>query len=194
LAAKAGTFNMSLDLYYKHRPEMKSADLLQWQSYTALGWVIRKFSRSTVNHSGQVLDLALCKDLLDRMWTLEALEGGLDINLISSRLEGYKGRVWWHPLLAEYDEFRTRIRSLALMRATEYGHKSYDFGGLFKNALGRVSANAREYFCSEFVYLNCRDVGMPLGDWPREIAPRPGDMDRFKWWGTGALIFDSENE
>jgi len=183
---------MSLDLYYKYRPEMQSADLLQWQSDTLLGKLIRIWSKG-VNHSGQVLDLALCKDLLNRRWILEALEGGLDINLISSRLEGYKGRVWWHPLLPEYDEYRPRIRNLAVMRATEYGKKSYDYWGLVKNAICRVSANAREYFCSEFVYLNCRDVGMPLGDWPREIAPRPGDMAEFGWWGAGTLIFDSKN-
>ena len=184
---------MSLDLYYKYRPEMQSADLLQWQSDTLLGKLIRIWSKG-VNHSGQVLDLALCKDLLNRRWILEALEGGLDINLISSRLEAYKGRVWWHPLLPEYDEYRPQIRNLAVMRATEYGKKSYDFGGLFKNALGRVSANARDWLCSGYVYLNCRDVGMPIGDWPREIVPRPGDMDRFKWWGEGPLIFDSKNE
>lgn len=182
---------MNLETYYKYRPEMKSGDLLQWQSDSALGQLIRIWSKD-INHSSQVLDLLLYKDLFERRWTMEALEYGLTINLLSSRLKTYNGRVWWHPLLAEYDKYRPRISNLAIVRATEYGKRSYDYGNLFKNIFGRVSANAREWFCSEYVYLNCRDVGMPLGDWPRDIAPRPGDMSKLGWWGAGIKIFDSK--
>lgn len=182
----------SLEMYYRHRPEIQSADLLQWQSKSLLGKMIRIFSPGA-NHSSSTLCMSY-HGLEDRRWTTEALEHGLEINLLSDRLEAHNGCVWWHPLKPEHDPCRKRIAALSVLRATTRSNRGYDYDSLFKNIFGRVSADARRYFCSEFVYLNGRDCGLPLPDeWPWEQAPRPGDMPKLEWWGNPVLIYDSDS-
>ena len=47
---------MSLDLYKQYQPKLRTGDLLSWSSDSALGWLIRKFTKSDVNHSGMVIE------------------------------------------------------------------------------------------------------------------------------------------
>ena len=51
----------------------------------------------------------------------------------------------------------------------------YDYSSLFKQAIGRVSANAHKLFCSEFWFLACKQAGVPLTG----KAPRPGDIPKL---------------
>jgi uncharacterized protein YycO len=158
-----------LKLYNSFREELNSGDLLLWKSHSVLGWLIRKFSRGNVNHAGLVIRLDQFSGLTDRRWTLEALGNGIMLNLLSRRLLEYDGRVYWYSLNPEYDSLRTKISEWAI----EKSGVPYDYGSLFKNALGRVSADAKKFFCSEYCYMAYKESGI---EFEFKKAPRPADM------------------
>ena len=183
------TKTIGIEEYIQYRKEIATGDLIQFSSFSILGWLIRKFS-GYCNHSSQAIRFAEYQGLKQRRYILEALEHGIELSLISRRLEGYKGKVWWHPLKPEYQKYRRKIGALALSRIGI----PYDYGSLFKNALGRVSGNANRLFCSEYVYLNCKDVGMPIKTEWQDKSPRPADMLNLGFWDQdGIIIHDSRN-
>ncbi len=178
-----------MDLYTKNRKRIATGDLIQFKSYSMLGWLIRRFS-GYCNHSSHSVRFNEYNGEIQRRFILEALEHGIQLSLLSRRFEGYKGKVWWHSLKPEFHKYRRKLGAVALSRVGI----PYDYGSLFKNMLGHVSANAKELFCSEYVYLNCRDVGMkPPVKWEKK-APRPADMLLLGWWGDGIVIYDSKGE
>lgn len=167
-----------MTLYENVRDIIQTGDLLQWRSATALGWLIRKFSKAKDNHTGGAILFKEYQGKERRRFTLEALEHGYVLNLLSRRLESHKGECYWHALKPEYAMFRVPIGSEML----KFCGLPYDYRSLFKQALGRVSANARSLFCSEAFYLACRDAEMPIPDEWKETAPQPGDMTKLGFW------------
>jgi uncharacterized protein YycO len=156
-----------LTLYEKYRQEMQTGDALLYRSSTWLGWAIRLFS-PRYNHAGLVVRLNQYEGAECRVWTLEALEHGVVLNYLSRRLIDTKGEVWWYPLKTSYNAERPRVGEYALTQSGQ----PYDYKSLFKNILGRVSANARELFCSELAFLSWQYAGIVKGS----KAPRPGDI------------------
>ena len=154
------------------REEIKTGDCIQWQSNSILGKLIRIFSPQ-INHSSLALRLDY-KGLEDRRFLLEALEMGIDMNLLSMRLDDYDGKAWWYKLHSKFDSLREHIGAWALKRVGT----PYDYGSLFKNMMGRVSADANKFFCSEYVYLCYLEHRIV----PRMKAPRPGDLIHLPIW------------
>jgi len=160
---------MNLDLYEQHRPYMSTGDLLLWRTNSALGWLIRLFAGGDVNHAGLVIWLTEYDK--DRIYTLEALEHGIVLQPLSERLAKLKGECYWCALKDGYSLYRTLIGCAALrMVGTKYDYKS-----LFAQALGRVSADAKRLFCSEYAVLSWHTAGLPVSIDP---AARPGDMEK----------------
>lgn len=158
-----------LSSYLAVRDRMKSGDCILWKSKSALGWLIRFWSRG-YNHASILLNLSEYKVLKDRRWMLEALEHGTVLTLLSVRLKGFRGEVWWHPVRADYDQYRDAVAAWAL----DYVGTAYDYDSLFRQAFAAVSADAGKLFCSEYFYLAWksamnRDFGM-------RSAPKPGDI------------------
>lgn len=151
------------DIYQRYRPDMKTGDLLLWSTNSLLGAVIRYFSKAAVNHASLVIRLQEYEGTERRRFTTEALEHGIILNLLSKRIAEYNGSVWWYPLKDEWNDRRTEIGE----KAMSYIGTPYDYKSLFKNAFGKVSADARELFCSEYCFI-C--YGM-AGE-----SPTPGDM------------------
>jgi hypothetical protein len=150
-----------LTVYNTVKGQMRTGDLLLWRSRSLLGAVIRYFSKATVNHAGLVMRFAEYEGDDARRFTTEALEHGIVLNLLSKRLEEYDGEVYWYPLMEAWD------RTVIGERAMEYIGVPYDYHSLFKNAFGKVSADARELFCSEYCFICYGFSGK---------APTPGDM------------------
>jgi hypothetical protein len=167
--------------YFDIRTEMQMGDCLLWRSSTVLGWLIRKFSRADVNHAGLVCRFGEYEGLIGRRWTLEALENGIVLKLLSERLEQFKGKVWWLPLIAT-PETRVKIGEWALSVIGT----PYDFGSLFKNAIARVNANARRLFCSEYCFMAWQAGGLLITG----KAPRPGDIPALGIFKEPTLIWD----
>jgi hypothetical protein len=191
----SGETKMTLDLYHNYQKKLRTGDLLSWSSESVLGWLIRKFTKSDINHSGMVIRFQDFeeKNGASRRFTLEALEHGIDLNLISRRLGKYKGKVYWHGLQERFDEKRPLLGSTAL----QFAGVAYDYRSLFKNILGKVSAEASKLFCSEYVYLTftkCQfkpeiDDDKLLLQLAEGKAPTPADMHKLGWWYDRVKIF-----
>lgn len=139
-----------MNLYTYYKDQMKTGDLLEWKSNTPLGFTIRAFTGQNVNHDSLVLRLTEYEGLERRRWTMEALENGTVLNLLSRRLEQFDGEVWWYPLKDEWNPKRGEIGE----RACKMVGIPYDYPSLFKNAFTRTMADAERLFCSEYCFLS----------------------------------------
>jgi len=175
-----------LKMYRAFSGKMQSADMLEWRSETALGYAIRFFTRADVNHTGLVLRLNEFGGLLDRRFTIEALEHGLEFNLISKRCLGHKGKLYWYPLKPRYEPVRDKVAEWAVnmlgMRI------EYDYSSLFWNAVSRVSVNAKALYCTETVQAAYTSVGIIDSNRP---AMRPGDIEKLGLHLPRILVYDS---
>ena len=186
---------MGMKLYLRHNQDIRTGDLLSWGSKSALGWIIKKFTKSDINHSGMAIRFADYeeKEGNSRRFTLEALQHGIDLHLISKRLEVHKGKVYWHPLLAKYDDQRPLLGAIAL----KYVGVKYDYRSLIKNVLGRVSAEASKLFCSEYVYTTFTQCQFKTDTQDNKLllsliegkSPTPADMAKLGWWQDRIRIF-----
>jgi len=173
----------NLPLYQNNRKWMRTMDLLQWQSHSILGVLIR-MKGGGANHSGAVMIFNAFKRW--RYMTGESLEGGLRANYISRRLKEYKGKVWWHRVLPEFEQYR---QGAGEWLADRIGVK-YDYKSLFRNAICHVSADARELFCSEAYFLAWRDGGKVPHLQKIKKAPRPNEVVRVMGiHGPGVRLF-----
>ena len=161
----------SLKMYMAVRQSMKTGDCILWKSRSMIGWLIRKFSRANVNHASLVIKLEQYEGLSDRRFLLEALGSGIVLKFLSRRLTNFKGQVWWLPLRDIYNENRDAIGEWALKQV---GVK-YDYHSVFKNIVGRVSAEGSKYFCSEFCFMGWITGKIRL----KGKAPRPGDISKL---------------
>jgi len=160
--------------YLRWRPYIWTGDLLEWQSKTALGWLIRKFTGRDVNHTSLVIRFTSFDQ--ERVYNLEALARGVYPNLLSRRLEHHRGKVYWLQLRPGYDSQRVGIAREAM----KYVGLKYDYGSLLKQAISRVSAQTDAFFCSELCYQAGVEAGLPI---KQEFAPRPGgfgEMDVYR--------------
>jgi hypothetical protein len=164
--------------YHKIQKYIRSGDLIEWRSNTIIGALIRLRTGRGVNHSSLAIRFEsggeLRRHIIEAMTTIE-------LNLMSERIKSHRGKVFWYPLRREFDSRRPAIREWALQQRG----KVYDYGGFFKSLFGRVSMDARLFFCSEFVAWGLTVVG--IIDCP-ECAPWPGEFIRFKCYGRGVQI------
>jgi hypothetical protein len=153
--------------------------------------VIRFFSKQKVNHTGIAFVLENYGGHEgNHVFTLEAEPSGIRNNLLSAQLEKFDGEVYWSPLKPEFDHLRHKGIDWALQQVGV----DYDFKSLFKQALIKVSAEARKLFCSEFTfiyYVVCGILPQFVFDTSRKIvvdnvtgkeivAPKPGEFDKYK--------------
>ena len=152
-----------LNKYNLVRDQMRTGDLLQWRSNSLLGKLIRWKTGAKVNHSSLVIRMKEYEGLERRVFTTEALEHGIILNLLSKRLQDHAGSVWWYPLKVYMNEKRQSIGE----EAFRYMGIGYDYLSLFKQIIGKVNVDAKKLFCSEYVYLCYGYIGK---------APNPGEM------------------
>lgn len=175
-----------LTIYNQHAPTMDTGDTLLYigNALTShvIQWWVKTFllpknekEKPIFNHGNLVLRLVAYEGKTDRRWVLDARASGVFPVLLSRYLEEYNGHCYWYPLEDQYGPQRVDIGCAAL----ELAGKKYDFKGLVKNAIGRVSANARKVFCTESIFLSYRDGGkIVTGD----KAPRPDQLPALIGW------------
>jgi hypothetical protein len=149
--------------YESVKDQMKTGDLLQWSTNGIVGEGIRLFTHSEFSHSSLVLRLQEYEGLERRRFTTEATRKGVVLNLLSNRLQGENGRVWWYPLKEDWDCKRQDIGEKALLNIG----KSYAFGNAAKFLIGKVSEDMNKMFCSQLCYVAYGFGGVP---------PSPGEM------------------
>jgi hypothetical protein len=102
---------------------------------------------------------------------------GVYPNLLSNRLDGYKGKVWWLPLNDSWDDKRQLVGE----RLTECWGKKYDYKSLFWQAIGKVSIDTQQLFCSEVIDYALGFVGQ---------AHNPGELEHLGINRDKILIYD----
>lgn len=155
--------------YSTIRPLLTTGSVILWKGNGVIPWLIRRWSE--YSHASLVIRLNNHDELKDRVWLVEALEGGLELRLLSERMYGYNGRTF-----AMVNDLDTHQQAIVREFAMEQCGKGvrYDYRGLFRNIFGRVSQDADKFFCSEFV---CAALRLAQGC-SRPNAPRPGDLPR----------------
>lgn len=159
--------------YSEIRDMIKTGDMLEWSSPSLLGKTIRFFTKQKVNHTSLAISFDdYFKDGINHKFVLEAESGGIELNLLSKLLKGYKGKCYWSQLKPEFDDKRFIIGRWALL---QIGTK-YDYTSLLKNAFCKVSAEAEKLFCSEYYYIALKEAGIV----PATKAPRPGEFEKYQ--------------
>ena len=179
-----------MTLYNQIRHEIKTGDLIEWRSNSIVGRTIRLFTGKAVNHTGIAFVMDNYGGISGRhIFTLEAAPKGIECNLLSVQLQNFKGQVFLKQLKPQFDH----LRNIGIDWALEQTNTKYDYGSLFKNIFGKVSADARKFFCSEYVFIYlviCTIIKKNIYDTVmkkvydmksgKEIkAPRPGEFDQF---------------
>ena len=170
------------ELYDTCREGMRTGDCILWRSKSLIGWAIRMFSGGAYNHAGLVVRPHDAGCFAGRRFTLEALGNGIILRLLSERLRGFEGEVWLFPLKDDFDLLRHKILEWALDKEGT----PYDYGSLFKQIFGRVSVDAKSYFCSEFAYDAWKEAGLPIAE---DKAPRPGDIPMLPIFKEPIMIY-----
>jgi hypothetical protein len=182
-----------LTIYNQYAPIMDTGDGLLYVGEATISrviqWWVHTFfipkkdkEKPIFNHGNLVLRLAEYEGKTDRRWCLDARSSGAYPVLLSRYLEEYDGHCWWYPLKDQYNPQRIAIGCAA----AEMAGTPYDFGGLVKNALGQVSAEARKVFCTESMFIAYRDGGkIIIGD----KVPRPDQVPLLTGW-DGKCIFE----
>jgi hypothetical protein len=146
---KPKAMNNDLTKYLAVRDSMKTGDGLGFANNSLIGrtimWRTKKDGPIPHSHWGGLIRLSEFEGLPRRRFTLEAMSAGFYPDILSRAIVNYDGHIWWYPLLDGWDPWRQEIgeKALALIGT------GYDWGGLFKQAFVRVSADARRLFCSE---------------------------------------------
>jgi len=177
---------MDLDLYQAARPSIKTGDAIAWQSRSIVGKLIQWWCRSPLNHIS--IAIRFNEYDQDRVYILEELEHGAVLFPLSRRLEETDGRAWVYPLIEGLDSIRVPFASWSLsMQGTPY-----DYKGLAQNVLGRVSADIKAMYCSEYYWLGFKEGvyrshnkdGMKLYNRAilrlHNLNPRPSDFPLFQ--------------
>jgi len=165
-----------MPLYTDLRPSIKTGDCILWEGHGAISRLIRVFSQ--FSHASLVVRLDKYSAFVNRVFLVEALANGLQLRLMSYKLEYNKGRAYLFQPAGVSEKQREKIQEMALIDCAK--NIPYDYASLFRNALGRVNSNVRSYFCSEFVWDKWWQVSLVKG----QVAPRPGDIPK---WVQGRL-------
>jgi hypothetical protein len=140
-----------LTAYNKIKDSMHTGDVVHFAGNDILGRTIRLFTPRS--HTALVIRLKDYEGDEKRRFILEA-NGihGISLQLLSKRLAEYNGRAWWQPLRPEFESARRYVGTKAFgLLGTKY-----DYAGLFRSALGRVSESMSALFCSEFAWAVIR--------------------------------------
>ena len=164
-----------LSKYYAVRDQIQTMDLLQWHGESWISKIIRWKTGGSATHSGVACRLAD----VDRVMTLEAISKGAVPNPLSQTLKKYEGKAYWHPLK---EEFRPYVAESFNWMYDKIG-TGYDFEGVGSNLFGKVSADARALFCSEYVFLGWKvrcaeELAIDLFKWLLDIkeVPVPSEL------------------
>jgi hypothetical protein len=157
-----------LSRYYTVRDLMKTGDVLQWHSDSILGAGIRLRKGGEINHTGLIIRLSEYEGIERRVFTLEALEHGVVLNLLSRRLERYDGQVYLHRLTDKYNPLRGTIGE----RALSCLGIPYDYPSIIKECFGNARMDMSKLFCSETAWF--AETGMINGE-----APDPGEFEEY---------------
>ena len=156
--------------YEDMRPKIQTGDAILWKGEGLISKLIMLWT--PYSHASLVVRLREYEGLKKRVFLVEALNDGLELRLLSERLKEAGKAYWLSVGMTTAEVLKSREHALVeCARAVPY-----DYQSLFKNIFGRVSNDARQYFCSEFVWINWIQSGRIPPEKMKLAAPRPGDL------------------
>lgn len=160
-------------IYPEMRSTLDTGDRLEFaDDKSTLSCIIRLRTGSYASHTA----LVLRSHEYDRVFSIESLDNGPELNILSTRIDRYPGKIWVCHLKPEHDRARHEIGREAL----GYVSTGYDWLGTAANLFDKVPPDDDRVFCSEFAYFavyNARVIN------PIPQAPRPGnDLDELGVW------------
>lgn len=170
----------NLSKYQTYRHFMKTGDIIEFSSNTMLGKGIRLVTGKHVNHTAKVIRLEQYD--VERIFLLEALEHGIVLTILSTRLQQHDGKAFWRGLAKNAEPFRLAMGQAALSRV---GTK-YDYKSILKQLFAKVSIEADKLFCSEFVYWVDFISGAPVKQLAK--SPWPGEFGEVGIYGEERRI------
>ncbi len=159
---------LNLKVYEIARDLTKTGDLVQWHSDSLLGAGIRLRKGGVINHTSIIIRLAEYEGKDRRVFTLEALEHGVVLNLLSRRLADYDGDAYLLRLKDKFDPLRGDMgeRALACVGIP------YDYLGIIKECFGNAQMGLDQLFCSETAWYAL--TGKTTGE-----APDPNEIQEY---------------
>ena len=160
--------------YYFNRPNMNNGDLLEFATKSCIGSAIRWVTKKDVNHTALLWCVDEFKNIKDRKFIMEALNEGIELNLLSLRLKEYKGDVYWYPLKPKFHAYRDTVASVCLLAEGRTDELRYDYVSLVRQLFGKVSVDvSKNSFCSEFAQWVLQKSGILM---KQAQALRPGEF------------------
>lgn len=172
-----------LSIYYKYRPLIKTADLIEYRSNTSLfGWAIRKVTGQNVNHTSIAkwmcpkvsIDSNNGKD--HRLYVAEAVQK-FGLSYLSNKLRTHKGMAYWIALRPEYDDKRQIISDVF----ESMDGRPYDTWSLVRNLWCRTKIDPDKLFCSEVAQIALVNAGILSPDYSPTCKDK--DKGRVIWPG-----------
>ncbi len=180
---------MRQSTYSEVRAAMQPGDVIAFSGSGRTSNIIKRFTRSTVSHVGAVLRRTEA-DMVELIESTSLMGSvGVQINLLSERLDHYGGNcpAWWLPLRQEVrieldmDKWHTFMlrtvgRGYDFEQAAKSGVDVFDRTPFLKR-LTLANEDFTEFFCSELVAAALEDGG-GIGEVnASEITP----ADLCKW-------------
>lgn len=148
--------------YHKHRPELKTGDVIAFQGHDFGAGVIRlgeklENKKGKYSHVGLVVRINDVAHNKDRVFLAESVtSSGVVLLPLSRKLEYYKGNAWWFKLNEDKDDTHNIHETIYGWAMMELG-KAYDFkliGSIATHILFKCvlpPTDKQGFICSEFV-------------------------------------------
>ena len=181
-----------MSMYLSKRDCIQTGDVIQWQSKSTLGWLIRKRTGAEANHTA--IAIRLNPFDTERVFVLEALGHGTVLNPLSARIKSHNGRAWVLPLKTVHGPLRRYMGAWAL----NHVGIGYDYQGIIKQLWRRVTPNEKRLFCSEYWWMAFKSAAHETEDGRKALlearkvlmgkAPQPGDIKDLGLTGEAIQI------
>jgi len=170
--------------YADARNRMQSGDAILKAGKSIISFAIGLWSpKNILDKAGNIIDARLTHAALivrmddyirnHEVFVVEASNHGLVPRILSEQIKGSDSRWFWLKTNMTEDQ-RFLSREIALLWSAK-GIK-YDFQGLVANAFGRVSLDASEFWCSEWLDFDWTQCGFI--DWGMH-GMRPWDIPQY---------------
>lgn len=151
-----------LTIYNRVKRQMQTGDGLGFQNTgfisRAIMFKTRKDGPIPLSHWGGLVRAGAYEGLEERRYTIEAMDFGFYPDILSNYIKDYPGHIYWYPLKDEWNNYRVKIgEGILSMIGTKY-----DWLGVAKQLLIKISANGRRLFCSEAWQIGLQNVAPHL--------------------------------
>ena len=156
--------------YDYYRGQVKTGDLIQFESKDIVSRIIAWRTGSLVSHSAMAFWLTHPLGTT-RLYILESVMTGLQLNYLSRRLGWHlpHGDMYWHKMKPQYEKWGPTAADNLLQHVGTF----YDFKDLIIQAVKRVTLDPAKLFCSEAVAFAWRKIACLPEDY---IVPYPSEM------------------